>query len=162
MPYLIDGYNLLWAVCRVDEGEQVEDSVLCGHIDAYFGRINESGEIIFDGNGPPEKGWVWRLKRLEVVYSGMNREADDVIEQKVERSSAPRRLTVVSNDRRVRRAGQVRRTEVLKCEEFWGAVGVEMRRKRSVSEPKEKREGLSSQETDKWLELFDMDESDSD
>jgi hypothetical protein len=50
------------------------------------------------------------------------------------------------------------RTELLKCEVFWAQVEKELRKKRGVKEPGQKRGGeLTKGETDRWMRLFDLD-----
>lgn len=52
-----------------------------------------------------DAGLSWcRLGRTEVVFSGPSREADDVIEEVLDRSTFANRFVVVSSDRRVARA----------------------------------------------------------
>lgn len=55
---------------------------------------------------------------LDVVYAGANQEADDVIERLIAHDSAPRRLLVVSTDRRLVRAARRRRAQSIASEAF--------------------------------------------
>jgi len=55
---------------------------------------------------------------LDVVYAGACQEADDVIELLIARDSAPRRLLVVSTDRRLARAARRRRAQSITSEGF--------------------------------------------
>lgn len=55
---------------------------------------------------------------LDVVYAGAGREADDVIELLIARDSAPRRLLVVSTDRRIARAARRRQARSISSEDF--------------------------------------------
>ena len=55
---------------------------------------------------------------LDVVYAGADQEADDVIEVLIARDSAPRRLLVVSTDRRLVRAARRRRAQSLSSDAF--------------------------------------------
>lgn len=55
---------------------------------------------------------------LDVVYAGASQEADDVIELLIARDSAPRRLLVVSTDRRLVRAANRRRAQSITSEAF--------------------------------------------
>jgi len=57
---------------------------------------------------------------LDLVYAGADREADDVIELLIARDSAPRRLAVVSTDRRLIRAARRRRAQSITSEVFLG------------------------------------------
>lgn len=55
---------------------------------------------------------------MDVLYAGAGREADDVIELLIARDSAPRRLLVVSTDRRLVRAARRRRAQSLTSQQF--------------------------------------------
>ena len=55
---------------------------------------------------------------LDVVYAGASQEADDVIELLIARDSAPRRLLVVSTDRRLVRAANRRRAQSITSQAF--------------------------------------------
>ncbi|MFI4917166.1 MAG: NYN domain-containing protein [Phycisphaerales bacterium JB060] len=55
---------------------------------------------------------------LDVVYAGAHQEADDVIELLIARDSAPRRLLVVSTDRRLAQAARRRRAQSVTSEAF--------------------------------------------
>lgn len=55
---------------------------------------------------------------LDVVYAGADREADDVIELLIARDSAPRRLLVVSTDRRLVQAARRRRAQSITSQVF--------------------------------------------
>ena len=107
---IIDGYNLLHSIEKADaDAESVGDVQLCSILSRYLKLIGETGEIIFDGIGPPDKSGFDNISKLEVVFSGRTSEADDIIEHKITANTAPRRLTVVSSDRRLRRAAHARK-----------------------------------------------------
>ncbi len=55
---------------------------------------------------------------LDVVYAGAHQEADDVIELLLARDTAPRRLLVVSTDRRLVQAARRRRAQSVTSEAF--------------------------------------------
>jgi len=155
---IIDGYNLLWSIQRESESfGPVGDVQLCRIVDRYLELSNEKGEIIFDGTGPPDKSGFDNLKKLEVVFAGRSSDADTMIEDKIAESTAPRRLTVVSSDRRVRKAARGRKVMVEKCEVFWGNVQKQLSRKK-IQEPAGKRDGLSESETEQWLKFFGLEQ----
>ena len=155
MPFIIDGYNLLRVVEKsVDSPEYINDVRLCLVVDRFLSLVYDKGEMIFDGIGPPDKTGFNGLRNLEVVFSGQRREADDVIEDKIVADSAPRRLKVVSSDRRLRSAAKSRKAESIKSEGFWSQIKKELSRKPKVSEPVAKRFGISELETEEWMKLF--------
>ena len=160
MPLIIDGYNLLRTVEKIEAGpESISDVGLCKIISAYLQRIDDSGQIVFDGIGPPEKSGFENLRNLEVIFSGRVKDADSVIEDKITASTAPRRLIVVSSDRRLRTAAKKRKAMSLKVEQFWKNINTLLNQPGSRSaEPREKREGLSRSETERWLKTFGLED----
>lgn len=157
MLFLIDGYNLLRSIHKTDEeSESVTDVLLCRTIARYLCAIGQKGEIIFDGIGPPDKTGFDNIRNLEVIFSGRSLDADTVIEDKITADTAPKRLTVVSSDRRCRDAAKRRKAVSLKSEAFWLEICRQLDKKQRVKEPPEKRNGLSEGETKQWLEFFNL------
>ena len=160
MPFLIDGYNLLRAVEKIQGGpESITDIQLCRIISAYLQRIDQPGQIVFDGIGPREKQAFENLESLEVIFSGRSKDADTVIEDKITTNTAPKRLTVVSDDRRLRTAAKRRKAISVKVRQFWQNVLACLNQQRKTpAEPGEKLEGISQSETEQWLKTFGLDE----
>jgi uncharacterized protein len=158
MPVIIDGYNLLRFVQGGEQGQSMSDVQLCMYIDKYLKMIKDKGLIVFDGLGPPDKGGFDSLSRLEVTFSGQNQEADFVIENKIKLNTAPRSLTVVSSDRRIRSAAMAKKANSLKSDEFWAEVQKELNRKRPEKDPGEKQHGLNEGETELWMKLFGLED----
>jgi predicted RNA-binding protein with PIN domain len=160
MPFIIDGYNLLHSIDQTSEDwDAVGDIRLCHIISRYFHLIDAKGVIVFDGKGPPEKSRFENIERLEVLFTGLKTDADTVIENKIQSNSAPKNLTIVSSDRRIRRAARMRKATSLKSEEFWEAACKRLKQKRKSSvEPGAKRSGLSESETDRWMKYFGIEQ----
>jgi len=160
MPIIIDGHNLLHAIYKVHEGSgSISDIQLCRIIGRYLKLTGETGEIIFDGTGPRDKSGFDNISNLEVSFAGQGRDADIIIEDKIKTSTAPRRLTIVSSDQRLRKAGRVRKTTVIKSEVFWNLVQKQLSRKKAAREPAEKHLGLTESETKQWLEFFGIEQN---
>jgi hypothetical protein len=157
---IIDGDNLLWALREtLDEREIVTELELCRALSRYFAATGEPGQVVFDGAGPADRSEFDKIANMEIVFAGFSHDADTVIEEKLRANTSPRRLTVVSSDRRLRKAAAARKATGVKSEDFWALVRKESeRRKPRRNEPQEKREGLTEGETDKWLEAFGLDE----
>ena len=157
--FIIDGHNLLWAVQKAGEdAESISDVQLCCIVGRYLKQIGESGEIIFDGTGPIDKSRFDNITNLQVLFVGRATDADTVIEQKIKVCTAPRRLTVVSSDRRLRKAARTRKAAAVKSEDFWNDVAKQLSRKKAAKEPTEKRLGLTESETQQWLEFFGLEQ----
>jgi predicted RNA-binding protein with PIN domain len=153
--FIIDGHNLLHTIYKLEgDSAAVNDVGLCRILGRYFSLTSDKGEIIFDGTGPPDKSGFDNINNLEVFFAGLRTDADTVIEDKISASSAPKGLTIVSSDRRLRSAARTRRATSLKSDVFWNDVQRQLSRKRPIKEPTEKRRGLSEGETEQWLEFF--------
>ena len=159
MSFIIDGYNLLWAVQKLNEQlEPVSDVQLCHIIALYLKLVGERGQIVFDGIGPPDKTGFGNINNLEVIFAGRDVEADTIIEDKINASTAPKNLTIVSSDRELRQAARTRRAVSVKSEEFWTDVQKQLTRKAKTREPQEKFRGISEGETKQWLKIFGLDQ----
>jgi len=157
--YIIDGYNLLWSVQKVvAHSEELSQSHLCRLVGRYLRAIGREGQIVFDGVGPPDKTPFTCTPGVEVIFSGRETDADSFIEAKIKADTAPRRLTVVSSDRRIRSAAGARKAAAVKSEQFWRNVEKVLSKQVKVQEPAEKRRGLDQAQTRQWLRYFGFDE----
>ena len=161
MPLIVDGYNLLRFVQSEGHFENLIEVGLCRILSDYLVSVRERGHIVFDGTGPPDKHdfeQLGGLANLEVYFSGADYEADDIIIQKIEDSSAPKSLTVVSTDREIRSAAEARKATSVRADIFWHIlIGRLEAQQKAVHEPKEKRRGITEGETDQWLDFFGID-----
>jgi hypothetical protein len=156
---IIDGNNLLHAIFKVaGDTESINDVGLCRWVSRFLGLTGEKGEIIFDGSGPPDKSGFDNIANLEVSFSGMGSDTDTVIEDKIRASTAPRSLTIVSSDRRLRKAARARKAMSVKAESFWVDLQRQLNRKAAIKEPAEKRRGISDSETKQWLDFFGLEQ----
>lgn len=157
MPVIIDAYNLLHSIQKTSEGfESITDVQLCHIIGRYLKLTGGKGEIIFDGTGPLDKTQFDNISNLEVFFTGFATDADTVIEDKIRASTAPKRLTVVSSDRRLRDAARARKATSIKSQVFWNNLQKQLSRNKKIKEPAAKRRGLSDSETKQWLEFFGL------
>ena len=157
--FIIDGHNLLHSIHKegADSGP-IRDVQLCWIVGRYLKQIGQKGEIIFDGTGPRDKSGFDNISNLEVFFAGLGTDADTVIENKIGANTAPRRLTIVSSDRRLRKAARARKAISVKSEVFWNNVQKQLSRKKTTKEPAAKRRGLSDGETKQWLEFFGLEQ----
>jgi predicted RNA-binding protein with PIN domain len=159
MPIIIDGHNLLHAAHKEDpDSGPISDVQLCRIVGGYLKLIDDKGEIIFDGTGPRDKSGFENISNLEVLFSGLNTDADTVIEDKIRANTAPRRLTIVSSDRRLRDAARKRKATLVKSQVFWDNLHRQLSRKKTTPEPIGKRRGLSNGETEQWLKFFGLEQ----
>jgi uncharacterized protein len=159
MAVIIDGHNLLHSINKEDsDAGLISDVQLCHIISRYLKLAGEKGEIIFDGTGPRDKSGFDNISNLEVFFAGLRSDADTVIENKIKASTAPKGLTVVSSDRRLRDAARKRKAAAVKSQIFWNDVRKQLSRKSKLKEPPAKREGISESETDQWLDFFGIEQ----
>lgn len=157
--YLIDGHNLLYAAKSFDEQFlSFNEDDLCKVLDEFFNRINSTALLVFDGTGPRDKRPYARFSRMDVEFSGLDYEADDILIREIEEDSAPKRLTVVTADRKIRKVAQRRKSISLPSFDFWYMVLEQLEKPaKRRAEPKEKIQGLTDSETDSWMKMFGFD-----
>lgn len=157
MPYIIDGHNLLHSIQKITEGsESISEVRLCRIISEYLKLTGQKGEIVFDGTGPRDKSGFDNINNLEVFFAGLSSDADTVIESKIKASSAPKRLTIVSTDRRLRDAARSRKATGIKSQIFWDKLCRRLSRKKAAKEPPAKRLGITESETEQWMRFFEL------
>ena len=157
--FFIDGHNLLHSVQKDEpDSEPISDVRLCHIIGSYLKLTGQIGEIIFDGIGPPDKSGFEDISNLEVFFAGLGTDTDTVIEDKISVNTAPRRLKIVSSDRRLRKAARARKATSIKSEVFWNNMQKQLSRRKAAKEPRAKRRGLSESETRQWLDIFGIEQ----
>lgn len=157
--YIIDGHNLLHAILNIDESAGfINDIQLCRILSYFMKLTRQTGEMIFDGTGPRDTSIYDNINGLEVSFAGIGTDTDTVIEDKIKTSTAPKRLIIVSSDRRLRKAARARKATSVKSEKFWIHVNKQLSKKRPKKEPGAKRYGLSESETKQWLDFFGLEQ----
>ncbi len=152
---IVDGHNLLHAISKHGEDAVAfSDVELSWIIGRYLKLTGRKGEIVFDGTGPRDKSGFERIHDVDIIFAGAGSDADSVIEEKIRINTAPKRLLIVSSDRRLRKAARARKATSIKSEDFWDRVQKRLSRKRPIKEPSAKRMGLSESETKQWLKYF--------
>jgi uncharacterized protein len=156
--YLIDGYNLLYAMGLLHgrAGPHALEKArlaLLGRLCGCHGAEAAAVTVVFDGAGAPP----WAVPEQDYqgvrVYFALDGEADDLIEDLIRRDAAPRQLTVISDDRRIRQAARRRRCPVLGCMDY---LDERDRARRRVAPPAEpaKPDGVSRDEAERWRREF--------
>jgi predicted RNA-binding protein with PIN domain len=162
MPYLIDGYNLLFSMGLADRRmasrafEQARNGLIAW-LDRRLGPAAAEATVVFDAQHVSRSGHAEEVHgALHVVYA-VRRLADDLIEELIRHDSAPQKLVVVSGDHRIRDAARRRRCLPWTCDEFldW----LDRREKtgpteRPASEESAKPSAITPEETQHWLREF--------
>jgi predicted RNA-binding protein with PIN domain len=176
MPLLIDGYNVLHAVGLLGGGvgpgglERARGALLgllAGSLEAVEAAQTT---IVFDAHhAPPGAPTTVSRHGLTVRYAVGYPDADTLIEELIRTDSAPKRLTVVSSDRRIRRAAERRGAVTVDAETWYEQLlarrrGAGRRASRSAGEVAAGASGgassgkpstdLSAEEVDYWVAQF--------
>ena len=155
MSILIDGHNLIGQIADLDLSDPDDEAKLVQRLRVYRNVANEPITVIFDhgtGYTPPHNlsgGGV------EVVFAGMDAQADWLIIGRIRNERDPEHLTVVSSDREIQSVAQGHGAKVLTAQEFAAQMlrnhaPKHKRRRRTRREPR-----LSAREVDEWLALFE-------
>ena len=118
--------------------------------------------LVCDGNSPPG-GHVPHSGGIRTIYSGPRCEADDVIEELIQRSDAPTRLLVVSEDRRILKAARRRRCHTMTSAAFLRTIIHDHDRssaKRPRSDSGTIPDRISRKAAHEWRDAFGINEED--
>jgi predicted RNA-binding protein with PIN domain len=159
MTYLIDGYNLLHAI-GVLHGQvgphELEKARLrlLGLLHGALGPRSPDATVVFDAaHAPPGAAPALDYQGIHVIFAVGREQADDLIEELIERSSDPRHLHVVSDDHRLQRAARRRQCVAVGCLDYFEALQ-QPRRTRPTTSATDKETNRSSADTEQWLRTF--------
>lgn len=160
MSYLIDGYNLLFAYLGAPPSRKLSKAlergrrrllelVRAGHPDPLRGVT-----VVFDAaHAPAHAPAEVDYHGIHVTFAVHDERADDLIEALIRRSSAPRQLTVVTDDRHIQHAALRRHCTVRACADYLN--GLETRQPRTKPRaPAAKPSAVSPEEAKHWLGEF--------
>jgi len=160
VAYLIDGYNLLHAmgVLRGRVGPQGLEKArlrLLGLLQGALGKDASQATIVFDAAAAPAgAAGEQEYQGIQVYFAIHHKQADDLIEALIRQNSAPKQLTVVSDDRRIQAAAQRRHCPVLGCLEFLEELERTRRRRHVTPNQNSDKQSSSPQDMDRWLRAF--------
>jgi predicted RNA-binding protein with PIN domain len=160
LPTLVDAYNVLHVVGVLPpELAGIDLEELAALLE---GSRFDRDEVLLICDGVPKPHQVGGDGRVHVRFAGAGTTADELIMRLVQKSSAPRRLTVVSSDREIAQHARRRRATVLSSESFLASLaedhatkhrsGVRTARRPSGIHPADRRQ------VEKWLKLFNLDD----
>lgn len=161
MRFLIDGYNLLYAVwpgemrlVRPRAWPRLRQRLL-DRLDSRFGNDARSSTVVFDAAHPPTDAPAEAdSRRLHVRFAVGYPSADDLIEDLIRTDSAPAGLTVVSDDRRLRDAARRRGCVVRGCLDFFEQIERPPVPEPPAEEPPTKPDAVTPADVDYWLKEF--------
>ena len=160
ISYLIDGYNLLHAMGvlhgKVKRGGL--EKARLGLLDLLreaFGNQADGVTVVFDAAGAPAGAKDHQeYQGLHIRYALGRQQADDVIEQLIQKDGTPKKLAVVSDDRRLQKAAQRRQAQALGCGDFLDLLDRFRRPRRPAPVTPDKTEIMSDREKQEWIETF--------
>ena len=122
MAFLIDGYNLMYAVgvYPASDARAAFDAARRRFLDWLSGQPALKPfpvRVVLDAQYATRDHGTTTHNGLVVTYS-YNQTADDLIETLIATDKNPQRLRVVSNDNRIRLAARRGRCQVFSCEAF--------------------------------------------
>jgi len=146
--YLLDGYNLLYALPEMPTGSwETKRTALLQKLVREVPHGNNRVTVIFDSReGSGDRS---RLGSIEVAYTS-GETADDWISQAVRRAANPRILIVVTDDQGLRRLIRGTGAKWLNTREFW-----QKSKKRADSPPEPQApmdaDSITDEFKKKWL-----------
>jgi predicted RNA-binding protein with PIN domain len=159
MAYLIDGYNLLYAIGALHgragpHGLEKARTRLLGLLHGALGPRPPETTVVFDAaHAPPGAAAERDDQGIHVRFAIDKEQADDLIEELIERRADPRHLCVVSDDHRIQQAARRRHCRALGCLDFFDELH-HHRRQRLTTAPAEKEAASSPADTERWLRAF--------
>jgi uncharacterized protein len=159
MPLILDTFNVLHTVGVLPPdlaGIDVQGLIGLIHSSRY-----RQEKVILACDGKPKPELVSHDPSITIRFSGAGKPADDLIDQLVRASSAPRKLVIVSSDHAVQRTGRRRRCTVLTSEEFLAQLAddANLPQPRPHRLPSKPPAEISGDQVDRWIKVFDLDES---
>ena len=151
---LIDCYNLLHApmppvLAGLDTGQ------LC-HLLARSPFRRHRIAVVCDGTPNPALAEPATEAPVELLYAGPGGTADDLIIAMIGRHSAPKRLTLISDDRQIRKVARRRRARIWNCQQ---AVSMLVRVATRSNRPRPAKPdpgSLTSREVQDWIQAFGL------
>lgn len=178
MALLIDGYNLLhvtgiFGLCREDDNRRVQRRDMQNRGPGNFQRSREAllrflaasirpsdiarTTIVFDATeAPPGLPRKTMCDGMTVLYAAGYADADTLIEELIQKETAPRSLLVVSSDHRIQRAARRRRAKYVDSDRWYAELWQRRHAQNEKSgEPQDKpTSALSTAEVEYWLREF--------
>ena len=158
MRYLIDGYNLMYALglVRRDGGRSGWDRARRQMLDWLADQLGTAAgdvTIALDAQSALPAPIVAETYRGLRLVRKPSRSADDLIDDLLRDERSPETLMVVSNDARVRAAASRGGCPMLRCSEYVDAL-MNGRKRATQPERAEKDVQASPQEQAEWLKAF--------
>lgn len=153
MPLLIDGHNLIGQLSDIDLADPNDETKLLGRLQSYHRLTREPITVVFDPGDVQGVGRPRPTAGVTVIYAVRGEDADAVLIRRIERDRAPRRLTVVSSDRRVIGVAQANGAIVVKAPDFARTLAERLNPTPQVA-PSDDKPTTTSEDVDYWMGIF--------
>jgi len=167
MSLIIDGYNLMHAagILPANSGarpgakssERSRIALLNFVADTVAESELSTTTVVFDAAAaPPGLPRTLTHRGVTVQFSSGYNDADELIEELIQKSTTPRRLTVVSSDHRLHRAAKRRKAQAVDSD-VWHAQVIALRnqpRKNEPATPQKPGTPAAQSEVEFWLKKF--------
>jgi predicted RNA-binding protein with PIN domain len=170
VPYLIDGYNLLFAYLGAPPSRSLSKALerarkrLLEKLRVGHGDGASVVTVVFDAAAAPRGVPAQHdYHGIQVLFAVHQERADDLIEDLIRRESAPPQLTVVTDDRHIQQAAQRRHCAVMGCTTYLDWLEMEKQPTPSISHRRSgKPQTVTAEEAQRWLGEFADLENDPD
>ena len=165
MAILIDGYNLIHAAGLLPRGVgpgslgKARRALLNFLSQSLTDQEQRRAVVVFDAHDyPRDAPRQLQHGAIQVRYAVAEDDADTLLEELIRADSAPRRLLVISSDRRLHRAANRRRATPVESELWYESL---LQRRTAPASPPTtaKPSTVSPDEVQYWLDQFHPDDS---
>jgi predicted RNA-binding protein with PIN domain len=162
MALLIDGYNLLHVTEIFGGGgpgtelHRTRLALLDFLAAAIDDRVRRQTAIVFDAAGaPPGLPSSLMHNDITVHFARRHSDADELIEELLEKHRAPRALLVVSSDHRIQRAARQHGASYIDSDKWYAAIRSRRHEMEQTAESLVKPENeVGGDEVDYWVDEF--------
>lgn len=151
---LVDAYNVLHVTGVLPPHLAVGDVEALAALIGAGKWAGQRVRLICDGVPGPNS--TRDEKGIEIVYAGPGADADSLIERLILENTAPRRLTVVSSDRRLKAAARRRRCKWMSSEDFMRSLARPVRRISPAAHPPTP---LPQDDVGRWIREFGLEDA---
>lgn len=158
MPYLIDGYNLLFKLLESKNSLQAQRQTIIRSLQIEFKLLHLTGTIVFDGRHRlGEQSNLAYHSPLIIAYSHENETADQYILDKLETAKTPSEITVVTDDRFLSSSARTRGARTLGLMAFLAQIEKKHKQRRLKKEEllDERPITESKRETERLIKIFE-------
>ena len=167
MTTIVDGYNLIFGMGWQGKArhslalQNARDRLIRELASLIPAGSRAEITIVFDAKKSPVKETLAdsRVNGFRVIFAANHDEADALIEELIAQHSAPKSLTVVSDDNRLQAAAQRRKAMALSCEKWLEKLAAQPDTKLSPANGESPKDQAirQLQQTD-WATEFQLDE----